>query len=117
MHWQRSDFAQLSWTLSLYSPLSQRLKKQLTELKDSLANVPAQLTYPILWAYVKVANEYLNASEGKRAAYQITAINGFIWFLWQLKPLRGFMNTSFTHHPLSGRYITLLTSIFRSDMI
>ena len=78
-----------------------------------MGNWPAQIAVPIAWSYVKIANEYLGSSEGKRVAYQITAVNGFVWFLWQLKALRPFMLKNFTHHPLSGRYVTLLTSIFR----
>ena len=57
----------------------------------------------------------LNASEGKKIGYQICAINGFIWVLWQFRAFRPFMKAHFTHHPLSGRSITLLTSIFRWD--
>lgn len=97
--------------------ICQKLKKRLQEFKDSMANWPAQLFVPIIWSYVKIANEYLGSSEGKRVAYQITAVNGFVWFLWQLKALRPFMLSTFTHHPLSGRYITLLTSVFRYDTV
>ncbi|KAL5536889.1 hypothetical protein ACEPAF_712 [Sanghuangporus sanghuang] len=95
--------------------ISEKLKKTLQKLKDSMSGLPNSISYPFLWSYVQLANGYINASEGKRIAYQICAINGVIWLLWQFRVLKPFMNANFTHHPLSGRVITLLTCIFSHE--
>ncbi|KAI5124254.1 hypothetical protein M0805_005103 [Coniferiporia weirii] len=92
--------------------VSEKLKATLQKLKDALVSAPSSLSYPFLWAYVQVANGYINASEGKRVGYQICAVNGLVWLMWQIKSLQPFMRANFTHHPLSGKYFTLLTSIF-----
>ena len=93
---------------------SQKLKKKLQKMRDAVADVPHTITYPFLWSYVQLCNAYINAPEGKRIAYQICAINGAVWLMWQFGRLQPFMRTFFTHNPLSGRYITLLYSVFRS---
>ncbi|KAL5513208.1 hypothetical protein ACEPAH_3606 [Sanghuangporus vaninii] len=95
--------------------VSEKLKKTLQKLKDAMSGLPNSISYPFLWSYVQLANGYINASEGKRIAYQICAINGVIWLLWQFRVLKPFMNANFTHHPLSGRVITLLTCIFSHE--
>ncbi|EJD07585.1 uncharacterized protein FOMMEDRAFT_73021 [Fomitiporia mediterranea MF3/22] len=84
----------------------------LQKLKEDLAGLPNSLTYPILWAYVQVANRFINASEGTRITYEICNMFVWVWLAWQLRFLRPFMNKYFMHHPLSGRSVTLLTSIF-----
>ena len=102
-------------TLTSSPPLSsQKLKKKLQKMRDAVADVPHTITYPFLWSYVQLCNAYINAPEGKRIAYQICAINGAVWLMWQFGRLQPFMRTFFTHNPLSGRYITLLYSVFRS---
>jgi hypothetical protein len=63
--------------------------------------------------YAMVAQPYLDSTEGRRICWKIIAFNTAIWFAWQLPRLRGVMNTSFMHHPLSGLSYTLLTAVFR----
>jgi len=58
------------------------------------------------------ANSWLAMPEGKRTCYGITAINAFVFLAWQIPRLRPFMHRHFTHHPLSGKSYTLLTSMF-----
>ncbi|KAL5531686.1 hypothetical protein ACEPAG_4563 [Sanghuangporus baumii] len=95
--------------------ISEKLKKTLQKLKDTMSGLPNSISYPFLWTYVQLANGYINASEGKRIAYQICAINGVIWLLWQFRVLKPFMRANFMHHPLSGRVITLLTCVFSHE--
>lgn len=89
------------------------MKKKLQQMREAASDLPQALTYPFLWAYVQVCNSYINAPEGKRIAYQICAINGVVWLMWQFSRLQPFMHTFFMHNPLSGRYVTLLYSMFR----
>jgi len=64
-------------------------------------------------AYTSLAQNYLDATEGRRMCFKITAINAAVWLLWKLPSARIAMMTSFTHNPLSGLSYTLLTSMFR----
>ncbi|KAH8111059.1 hypothetical protein DFH11DRAFT_1616741 [Phellopilus nigrolimitatus] len=92
--------------------LSEKLKAWLATVKDAISDLPTTVSYPILWAYVKCGNWYISLPEGKRICYQICAINGVVFLMWQMKSLKPFMQSNFMHHPLSGKYFTLLTSVF-----
>ena len=91
----------------------QKFQAQLTALTESLADAPIIAKSVILHSYARLAEMYLNASEGRRAGYGIAAVNVGIWIAWQIPVLRPFMMSHFTHHPLSGKTYTMLTSIFR----
>ena len=92
---------------------SQKFQAQLTALTESLADAPIIAKSVILHSYARLAEMYLNASEGRRAGYGIAAVNVGIWIAWQIPILRPFMMSHFTHHPLSGKTYTMLTSMFR----
>jgi rhomboid-like protein len=91
----------------------QKFQAQLATLTESLADAPIVAKSVILHSYARLAEMYLNASEGRRAGYGIAAVNVGIWVAWQIPVLRPFMMTHFTHHPLSGKTYTMLTSMFR----
>jgi rhomboid-like protein len=86
---------------------------QLKELTEMLTDAPIVAKSVALHSYARSAEMYLNASEGRRAGYGIVAVNVGIWVAWQIPVLRPFMMTHFTHHPLSGKIYTMLTSMFR----
>ncbi|THH00464.1 hypothetical protein EW145_g7073 [Phellinidium pouzarii] len=92
--------------------LTDKLGKILKRTQDAVSFIPKIITTPFLWMFVKASNAYISSSEGTRAAYQICFINGVVWIMWQINSLKPFMKAHFTHNPLSGRYITLLTSVF-----
>jgi len=81
-------------------------------LTETLADAPLVAKSVILHSYARLAEMYLNASEGRRAGYGIAAINVGIWVAWQIPVLRPFMMSHFTHSPLSGKTYTMLTSVF-----
>jgi rhomboid-like protein len=91
----------------------QKFQAQLSALTESLADAPIIAKSIILHSYARLAEMYLNASEGRRAGYGIAAVNVGIWIAWQIPVLRPFMMSHFTHHPLSGKTYTMLTSMFR----
>jgi rhomboid-like protein len=93
--------------------LPQKCQAQFQALNESLEGVPSVTKAMIANAYAIIAEMYLNASEGRRAGYGIVAANVGIWIAWQIPVLRPFMITHFTHHPLSGKAYTMLTSMFR----
>ncbi|KAH9167393.1 hypothetical protein EDB89DRAFT_129881 [Lactarius sanguifluus] len=92
--------------------LLKRFQAQLTALTESLADAPIIAKSIILHSYARLAEMYLNASEGRRVGYGIAAVNVGIWVAWQIPVLRPFMMSHFTHHPLSGKTYTMLTSMF-----
>ena len=91
----------------------QKFQIKLKELTELLADAPIIAKSVILHSYARLAEMYLNASEGRRAGYGIAAVNVAIWVAWQIPVLRPFMMAHFTHHPLSGKTYTMLTSMFR----
>lgn len=95
------------------SPAPQKFQAQLKELTELLADAPIVTKSIILHSYARLAEMYLNASEGRRAGYGIVAVNIGIWVAWQIPILRPFMMAHFTHQPLSGKTYTMLTSMFR----
>lgn len=94
-------------------PHPQKFQTQLATLTDLLADAPIVAKSVILHSYARLAEMYLNASEGRRAGYAIAAVNVGIWVAWQIPVLRPIMMTHFTHSPLSGKTYTMLTSMFR----
>ena len=91
----------------------QKFQGQLAALTELLTDAPIVAKSVILHSYARLAEMYLNASEGRRAGYGIAAVNVGIWVAWQIPILRPFMMTHFTHQPLSGKTYTMLTCVFR----
>ncbi|KAI0050946.1 hypothetical protein FA95DRAFT_1593565 [Auriscalpium vulgare] len=120
--WTKYLSGQFRWTTSAPSTGDMRLARQtvtlkkvqaqLNQLTDYLANAPIMIKSVVLHTYARVAEEYLNASEGRRAAWGICAVNVVVWAAWQIPRLRPFMQIHFTHNPLSGKTYTMLTSMF-----
>ena len=115
---QAQILLKVCYFLILYPPshstlASQKFQAQLTALTESLADAPIIAKSVILHSYARLAEMYLNASEGRRVGYGIAAVNVGIWVAWQIPVLRPFMMSHFTHHPLSGKTYTMLTSMFR----
>ena len=91
----------------------QKFQNKLKELTELLTDTPIVAKSIMLHSYARLAEMYLNASEGRRAGYGIVTVNIVIWAAWQIPVLRPFMMAHFTHHPLSGKTYTMLTSMFR----
>jgi len=91
----------------------QNFQNRIIALTESLANAPLIAKSIILHSCARLAEMYLNATEGRRVGYGIAAVNVGIWVAWQIPVLRPFMMSHFTHHPLSGKTYTMLTSMFR----
>lgn len=89
------------------------LQGHLDAMRDALNSAPVAISNLFLLAYANVAKAYLGASESKRVAWQIVALNGVVFLMWHIPRLKPFMLTRFAHDPLSGRSGTLLTSVFR----
>jgi rhomboid-like protein len=87
-------------------PAPQKFQMQLKELTELLTDTPIFAKSVALHSYARLAEMYLNASEGRRAGYGIAAVNVGIWVAWQIPVLRPFMMAHFTHHPLSGKTYT-----------
>ncbi|ORZ40505.1 hypothetical protein BCR44DRAFT_124050 [Catenaria anguillulae PL171] len=84
------------------------------ELVRSIADWPAWVPIDVRKAATMVVNRWYNLHEGQRTAVALMALNGLVFAAWQLRTARvqNFMYRWFTHHPLSGRSVTLLTSMF-----
>lgn len=91
----------------------QSLQKFVTQLKDELAQISGAAAVVILWPTVRMAQSFLDATEGRRTAWALCAINGVVWVAWLIPRLRPIMSSRFTHDPLSGKAYTMLTSVFR----
>ncbi|OJA11968.1 hypothetical protein AZE42_07247 [Rhizopogon vesiculosus] len=95
-----------------YLELGKYLQTQVNQLKDTLAEWPLALRNLVLSVHVQAAQSYLDAPEGRRLCWLICGVNTAIYLMWKIPRLAPFMTRSFTHHPLSGRSYTLLTSAF-----
>ncbi|KAI8365354.1 uncharacterized protein BYT42DRAFT_550216 [Radiomyces spectabilis] len=63
-------------------------------------------------AITMLADKYAGFSEADKTMAALIAINLAVFSLWQIPAMAPFMTRWFTHHPGSGRSITLLTSCF-----
>ncbi|KAI0690303.1 hypothetical protein BC835DRAFT_1534856 [Cytidiella melzeri] len=81
----------------------------------ALQSWPTQLKVNVSWLFVQVAQPYLDANEGRRAAAGLVGLCFATWILWKLPKTIPFMRKSFLHDPLSGRSYTLLTSVFSHE--
>ncbi|KIY53013.1 hypothetical protein FISHEDRAFT_34470 [Fistulina hepatica ATCC 64428] len=62
--------------------------------------------------FLGIFQPYADASDGRRLCWKICMVNACVWVLWQIPALQRFMMSSFTHHPLSGKCVTMLTCVF-----
>lgn len=91
----------------------QSLQKLINKLKDDLSQVSGTAAMLVLWPTVRIAQNFLDATDGRRTTWALCAVNTAVWVAWLIPRLRPVMSSRFTHHPLSGRAYTMLTSVFR----
>ncbi|KAJ7115928.1 hypothetical protein C8R44DRAFT_832752 [Mycena epipterygia] len=94
--------------------LAQELREGLKSLGTATEGLPTATRNRIMRLWANVAQSYLNVSEGKRLCWKICLLNIGVWLAWRSKRLQPFMLRNFVHDPLSGRSITMLTSMFNS---
>ncbi|KAJ6581486.1 hypothetical protein B0H19DRAFT_1115426 [Mycena capillaripes] len=94
------------------SDLVQKWQRWGDVVAGMVQNLPAIPRNAIAEAYLAAAQKYLTASDGLRVCWGICAVNGAVFVAWQVPRLAIFMTRHFIHHPLSGRFHTLLTSVF-----
>ncbi|KAI0315883.1 hypothetical protein OF83DRAFT_308253 [Amylostereum chailletii] len=94
------------------SVMIKKFQEKVDALQQDIASYPILVKSVIIHSYARVAEAWLNASDGRRAAWGICAVNGLVWFAWQIPRLKPFMHMHFAHDPLSGRSYTMLTSMF-----
>ncbi|KAJ7668342.1 hypothetical protein B0H17DRAFT_1248473, partial [Mycena rosella] len=89
------------------------------ELRDGLKSVgsftevlPTAARNRIMRIWATGAQSYLNVSEGKRLCWKICLLNAGLWLAWKSRRLQPYMLRNFVHDPLSGRSVTMLTSMF-----
>ena len=88
------------------------MQSGLDKVRTTVESFPMVLKSVVTWAYIYVAQPLVDAKEGRRVCWTIAAVNTGIWILWQVPRLRLAMRSSFSHHPLSGKSYTMLTSTF-----
>lgn len=107
--------AKVRMLLSLFKLLliihGQEMQETAVRMRES--NLPLLLKAFISNTHVTLAQQWLNSNDGKRAAYVICALNAGVWLMWKVPRLRPFMQRHFLHDPLSGRWHTLVASVFR----
>jgi rhomboid-like protein len=101
--------------LSPLTRMYQELREDLKTVANSTEWVPAVARNRLMRAWATVAQTYLNVTEGKRLCWKICLLNVGVWLAWKSKRLQPFMLRNFVHDPLSGRSLTMLTSMFRYD--
>ncbi|CAH7686914.1 hypothetical protein BY996DRAFT_4580425 [Phakopsora pachyrhizi] len=55
---------------------------------------------------------YINLGEGQQVCLVLGLVNLAVFSAWQMPRMIGYMSNHFTHHPLSGKSYTLLSSTF-----
>ena len=83
------------------------------DLMTKVQSWPARLKVDISWLYVQIAQPIVDVDEGIRVAACLAVLCTTTWLAWKSRKLKPFMAKYFTHDPLSGRSITLFTSLFR----
>ncbi|KAJ6607477.1 hypothetical protein B0H10DRAFT_2071460 [Mycena sp. CBHHK59/15] len=92
--------------------LVHELREGLKSINTSTEGLPPRARASINLLCTMAAQTYYNATEGKRLCWKICLFNAGIWLAWKSRQLRPFMLRNFVHDPLSGRSITMLTSMF-----
>ncbi|KAI8826207.1 uncharacterized protein EV422DRAFT_515774 [Fimicolochytrium jonesii] len=92
---------------------------------DSRSSTPATKPKPGSWeTYLPeplfriksmLTHSWDTAKPSLKLVYSIIGLNTTIFLLWRIPSLQPFMLRHFTHHPLSGRSYTLLTSAFSHE--
>ena len=70
----------------------------------------------VKWMFGKAYIRYIqwwNDRDGDRMACYISALNLSVHLLWRVPRLRPFMLRHFVHDPQSGKWYTLVTTVFR----
>ncbi|KAJ7606168.1 hypothetical protein DFH06DRAFT_1251794 [Mycena polygramma] len=94
--------------------LAQELRESLKSFNSWTEGLPSATRNRLMHLWVNVAQSYLNVTEGKRICWKICLLNVGVWLAWKSKRLHPFMLRNFVHDPLSGRSLTMLTSMFSS---
>ncbi|KAJ7115939.1 hypothetical protein C8R44DRAFT_793701 [Mycena epipterygia] len=81
-------------------------------LARTIQNLPQLQQTVIRESYQNVATKIINAPDALRVCWGICAFNGAVFLAWRIPALVGFMQNNFIHRPLSGKSLTLLTSVF-----
>nr|GAT55746.1 predicted protein [Mycena chlorophos] len=97
--------------------LTQELRDGLKKVGAATAGLPTATRNHILRIWSTVAQSYLNVTEGKRLCWKLCLLNIGVWLMWKSRRFNPYMARNFVHDPLSGRSITLLTSIFSSPVL
>ncbi|KAJ6591611.1 hypothetical protein DFH09DRAFT_179651 [Mycena vulgaris] len=96
--------------------LAQELRDTLKSVGSLTEGFPAAARNRIMRLWANGAQSYLNVSEGKRLCWKICLLNVGVWLAWKSRRLQPFMLRNFVHDPLSGRSITMLTTMFGSRL-
>ncbi|KAI9100632.1 hypothetical protein DFS34DRAFT_592514 [Phlyctochytrium arcticum] len=70
---------------------------------------------PMLRVKGMIQDEWNRSRTSQRTVYAIIGLNALVFLAWRAPSLQSFMMRHFTHHPLSGRSYTLLTSAFSHE--
>ncbi|KAF8216458.1 hypothetical protein K438DRAFT_1657740 [Mycena galopus ATCC 62051] len=97
--------------------LVQELRDGLKKVGTSTEFLPVAARNAVMRTWATVAQTYLNVTEGKRICWKICLLNIGVWVAWKSRRLQPFMLRNFVHDPLSGRSITMLTSMFGSRLL
>ncbi|KAH7885837.1 hypothetical protein F5I97DRAFT_1936814 [Phlebopus sp. FC_14] len=89
-----------------------RLREELVTIKKNCSLWPPLVRDVLVSTWVSRAQNYVDATEGRRMCWKIVALNSIIFFAWKAPRFVPFLNKAFAHDPLSGRSYTLLTSMF-----
>jgi hypothetical protein len=91
-----------------------KMEKEMHGALQTIAILQERMPFFVVSVYAKVKEWLLNMDEGRRVGAGITALNAVVFLAWQIPhpAARAFMTRHFTHHPLSGKYYTMLTSCF-----
>ncbi|KAJ7180628.1 hypothetical protein C8R46DRAFT_1070032 [Mycena filopes] len=94
--------------------LAQELRDGLKTVGNVTEGLGRSVRNRIMLVWATVAQSYLNVSEGKRICWKICVLNVGVWLAWKSRRLKPFMLRNFVHDPLSGRSLTMFTSMFSS---
>lgn len=93
------------------------LQDGVTIVQDYSKFLPLYFRALVVKTYVKMAQSYLDAPEGRRVSWMLNGVFALVFVAFSIKRLRPMMNVAFQHDPLSGRSYTLFTSMFRQVTI
>ncbi|KAJ7155442.1 hypothetical protein C8R43DRAFT_1087522 [Mycena crocata] len=94
--------------------LAQELREGLKSVGTLTQGLPAATRNRIMRTWANGAQSYLNVTDGKRLCWKIALLNIGVWLAFKSRRLQPFMSRNFIHDPLSGRSVTMLTSMVSS---